>query len=220
MIRNWPLFVGLICVALVLLDGCSTTQIAPPAQPTPTSINGAIADLAAIEKYNPVRVWKTGVWAVRAACYDFLNAEAIRSSQIGLASTGIGLGGVAAGSFLIAHGSPLGAAAATALSSLTQSFLSNYQQAGAIPYTSNTTTIIVKALNAEEAQVNADLPTTVEDAMSYVSDLWWWCSPGGYQWLVNESIATATISAGPPLSSAFASPPGPRERPQVRVNGR
>jgi hypothetical protein len=196
-----------ILIAPLLLVGCSSMQLTPPAQPTPAAINTAISQMALITA-DPATVWEVGDYEVRASCHAYLNSAATKAAQVSQASAGAGALG--AGLSIV---NPLAGVA----SSLFQSFLSSYQAAGALPYTSETTTIISKALDDYGAQVSVALPSSTATAMSYIDDEWFMCSPGGYAELVAAAISTANIggsSVGPnaPLIAA------PR-RPGVTVNG-
>lgn len=200
----------------LVLGGCSVAP-QPPPQPTPAAIVTAGAALAQISA-DPITTWRVGVYVVRSACHAYLNEAAARAAAMSSASTGLGLSGTAAAGFLASGGNPVGAALATGLASLGQSFLAAYQASGAIPYTTATTTMIEGALDAEETSVEQRLPTSVAQAASYVDDLWWWCSPGGYAELMMKSALTAQVSAS--SSPGFgARSAAPSARPRVLVNG-
>jgi hypothetical protein len=215
---------ALLALAL-LLGGCAGTTIAPqpPTQPTPASIQTTREQLAQITA-DPVTAWRTGVYEVRAACHAYLNQAAARSADLSLANAGVGLSGTAAAGFLLSGGNPIGAALATGLASLGQSFLSTYQASGAIPYTGATTNLIENALDADENAAEQQLPTSIEQAASYVDDFWWWCSPGGYAQLILKSAMTAQVTATPAAvpNAPVAAPrfgAGLRPRPRIYING-
>ncbi len=83
----------------------------------------------------------------------------------------------------------------------------------AIPYTPETATIIQGALDAYEASAD---PSSVPQAASFIDDLWWLCSPGGYATLVSKSIATAQVSVarGDSLFPGVST-----GRPRILING-
>lgn len=203
------------------LTGC-VASIAPPPQPTPATLAGAEASLAAIPG-TPWDAWEAGDYAVRASCHAYLGELAGQASSLALASSGLGLGAAAAGGFLISGGNPGGAAAATGLAALAQSFLAAFQTSRAIPYTAETAALIEKTLDAYEAGVAASPPATIAQAASYVDDQWWNCSYGGYAVHAAAAIGSATIAANPPVPAAgnFAALLMPRPaRPVITVNGR
>jgi hypothetical protein len=207
---------GLYVAAAVLLElsGCAGQQPTPPPQPTATYVEAALADLAQINA-TPLEAWRAGNGAVRAACYAYLNQAATRNASIGLGSSAAGVLG--AGLSVV---NPLAGVA----SSLFQTFLTALQSSGAIPYTTETSTIIVSALNAEESAVEASPPVDVAQAISYVEDQWFNCTAGWYQILVTKSIATAQIgtTSSPSFSSFQSRAVGApiAGRPAITVNGR
>lgn len=192
------------------ISGCA--GVSPPAQPTPASIESTLAALQAITA-DPVTAWQAGDYAVRASCHAYLNASAQRNANLSLGVGALGLGGAAAAGM----GSPA-AAGAVALAS---SFLTLFQQSGAIPYTEGTSTLIENALNAYEAGVTNAPPATVEQAASYVDDLWFLCSPGGYAELMQKAAMGASVSSGgsAPVAHARMSLPVTQSRPVIQVNG-
>ena len=123
---------------------------------------------------------------------------------------------------MIASSNPAGAVISAGAAALGQSFLNLYGASGGIPYTNETSTIIDDALDAYEASVNTMPPTTVAQALSYVDDEWFLCSPGGYAELATKAIGTATVSGsgGASSSASFATRAVPAGRPKVFVNGR
>ncbi len=142
---------------------------------------------------------------------------AARSANINLASGGLGLAGPAAAGFLVAGGNPMGAAAAGAISALGQTFLNLFNSSGSIPYTAETSSIIQLALDAYENGVNIAPPQSVPQAISYVDDLWWQCSPGGYAMLVSKAIGTANVGVQMNGMFSFRSL-APTGRPVIVVN--
>jgi hypothetical protein len=187
------------------LAGCAGQQLTPPPQPSAAYVEAATLDLAQV-KGSPLEAWRAGNGAVRAACYAYLNQAASRSASIGLAGSAAGV--IGAGLSVV---NPLAGVA----SSLVQTLLTAFQSSGAIPYTTETSTIIVSALNAEEDAVEASPPADAAQAVSYIMDQWFNCTAGGYQILVTKSIATAQIG-----TSAQPRAIGGWGRPRVTVNGR
>lgn len=212
------IYVRLVAVmGLVGLAGCAGSMT--PTQPTPASINQTIGALSVITA-DPVTAWQAGDYAVRTACHAYLNGAANQSVNLGLAGGGLGLGGVAAAGFLTSGGNPVGAAAATGIAALGQAFLNLFQASGSIPYTSETAMLIENALDAYEAQVDANPPQTVARAASYVDDLWWQCSPGGYAMNASRALSTATVSAVPAAAAqSFALGLSTGNRPRILING-
>jgi hypothetical protein len=196
-------------VAMLWLNGC-VSQITPPSQPTPISIQAANAQLAALTS-DPATTWRVGDMSVRAACQVYLNQEAAQAAQLG--QVGVGAGALGAGLSAL---NPLAGVA----SSLLQTFLTAYQAAGVMPYMPETSMIVMSSLDAYEAGVS--LPTDQATAMSYVDDEWFLCSPGGYMRTVSAAIGSAMIgtqSTSGVAGAAFVA--GPRStRPIVTVNGR
>ena len=206
------------------LVGCAS--VPPPALPTPKLIQASVVDLGTISA-DPVTTWQAGKYAVRAACYAYLNASATRSADLSLANTGIGMGGAAATGFLVSGGDPAGGAAAGGIAALAQSFLSAFQASGALPYSGATTTLVVGAMDAWDGYVEAHLPASVPEAAGDVLELWWQCSPGGYAQLILKSSVTAQITTAPASAVPAAvvvpapSPPEPLlRRPRARKQAR
>jgi hypothetical protein len=197
-------------LALALAGG-GCAGVTPPSQPTPDSIESTLTALQAIT-VDPLTAWQAGDYAVRAACHAFLNASAERNASLGLGIGALGLGGAAA-----ATTNP---AAAGAIA-LAGSFLTMFQQAGPIPYTAGTSSIIEKAIDTYEAGVNAAPPTSIAQAASYVDDVWFLCSPGGYAELMQKAAMGAAVSNGRAPTSAAMMPRAvaPRMRPAIKVNG-
>ena len=198
-----------LAVIAAALAGCSG-QLQPPTQPTPTSINASIADLNALPA-DPATIWADGDYAVRAACHAYLNTAAMKAA--GMAQLGIGAGALGAGLSAI---NPLAGVA----SSLFQTALSGYGAAAALPYTTETATIIESAFDAYET--TAPVPTSIGQAMSMVDYLWYLCSPAGYQILVSKAISTATVgtTATMSISARFlVAPRGIGPGSPVTVNG-
>jgi hypothetical protein len=203
--------------SLLLLAGCASNMTAtPPPQPTPESIQSVNVRLSAITT-DAITTWQVGSYLVRSACHSYLNAMAARSADINLASSGLGLAGPAAAGFLISGGNPAAAAAAGALSALSQTFLNLFNSSGSIPYTTETASIIEQALNAYENGVNMGPPESVAQAISYVDDLWWQCSAGGYAMLVSKAISSASVGVQMNGMFSFRSL-APTGRPVVVVN--
>lgn len=205
------------------LSGCSTAGLSPPAQPSAASVAAAESALAAVPG-DPATVLASGVWAVHVACDAYLNAAASRDAGLSLAGAGLGTAGVAAAGFLATGGNPIGAAAATGLTSLAQTFLGEYRSSGALPYTSGTTTLVQNSMAAYEGALPS--PASTAEAMLEVEGDWWQCSPGGYAQNVEKAAETVTVTAGAPGSVSFAlarpaaAAPALRPPPIVRVNGR
>jgi hypothetical protein len=200
-----PLALGLALAA----SGCA--GLSEPSQPTPAGIAATLTQLQAITA-DPLTAWQAGDYAVRTSCHAFLNASAERDANLGLGIGALGLSGAAA-----ATASPIASGAIA----LAGSLLTLFQQSGAIPYTAATSSIIEKALDAYEAGVAAGPPQTLEQAASYVDDLWFLCSPGGYAELMQKAAIGAAVSAGSVraavmLPRAAAAPP---TRPMIQVNG-
>lgn len=204
-----------IAVSLVLA-GCAGQQLQPPPQPTPASVNAAILSLDQIIA-PPSQVWEAGDYAVRTACDAYLDQAAARSAQLSLASTGVGMGGAAATGILAASGAFPGAALAGGLATLAQSFIAAYQASGALPYTTETSTMIDNAMTAYEAAVPP--PVDTAQAMLDVEGLWALCSPVGYSRLVSKAVATASVSAAMP-TQRLGLLPARQGRPVITVNGR
>lgn len=210
---TWHNLVPLL--AILALSGCAGQQVTAPAQPTPASIQTANTQLAAITS-DPATTWRVGDYAVRQACHAYLNSAAQQSANLNLASVGVGV--VGAGMSVV---NPLAGVASTVV----QSLISAFNASGAIPYTPETSTIIMNSLNAEEAGVEMAPPTDQATALSLTDDLWFLCSPGGYAMTAAQAISTAQIGvAGTSASPAqFRSNAGaaPRfSRPVITVNGR
>ena len=186
---------------VVLLAGCAAVP-SGPAQPTPSSVQATVADVAAIST-DPVTAWQAGDYAVRAACDAYLNQAAARAAGITTASAGLGLGGTTAAGFLAAAGNPAGAAAAASMAAVGQSFLSLFQSPGAMPYTPETSAIIGEAMSAYEDAVPP--PTTLAQAMIDVEGFWDLCSPAGYQQLITKAIGSAAVTASPGPNAAAQS---------------
>jgi hypothetical protein len=196
--------------AAMMLVGCANQQLQPPTQPTPASIGTTIAGLGALPS-DPAVIWADGDYAVRAGCHAYLNTAAMKAA--GMAQLGIGAGALGAGLSVI---NPLAGVA----SSLFQTTLSGYGAAAALPYTTETATIIESAFDAYEA--SAPVPTSVGQAMSMVDYLWYLCSPAGYQILVSKAISTAQVGTAatiPVSARLFAAPRGIGPGSPVTVNG-
>lgn len=208
-----PVLLPLLTV--LALSACAGQQLTPPPQPTAAYVEAALTDLAQIQG-TPLQVWRAGNGAVRAACYAYLNQAASRNASISFGSSAAGVLG--AGLSVV---NPLAGVA----SSLVQTLLTAFQSSGAIPYTTETSTIIVNAMNAEEDAVEASPPADAAQALSYVNDQWFNCSAGGYQILVTKSIATAQIGVAttrvaPLQSRAAGGGIMGVGRPVITVNGR
>lgn len=56
---------------------------------------------------------------------------------------------------------------------------------------------------------------------TYVDDLWFLCSPGGYAELMQKAAMGASVSAGgsAPATHARMSLPATQSRPVIQVNG-
>lgn len=203
--------------AALLLSGCGTLQVGIPPQPSPSSIESTITALASISA-DPVTAWQAGNYSVRAACDAYLNQEAQRSAELNLAGTGIGVGGVAAAGMLASRGNLVASAMAGAVSGLASTFLSAYEASGALPYSSETTSLIQ---NAEDAYSGAVAPPqSLAEAANDTEGAWWICTPAGYAMLASKAIGTAQVSAGPSMTAAFAASPTSDGRPKIEVNGR
>ena len=158
-----------LVVIAAALAGCSGQQLQPPTQPTPTSISASIADLNALPA-DPATIWADGDYAVRAACHAYLNTAAMKAA--GMAQLGIGAGALGAGLSAI---NPLAGVA----SSLFQTALSGYGAAAALPYTTETATIIESAFDAYETTApiaNEHRSGDVDDRLPLVSVLAGWIS--------------------------------------------
>lgn len=214
MIRTIP-----ILATALALAACANT-LTPPTQPSPGSIQTVNEQIATLTT-DSATTWAVGDYAVRVACHAYLNAAAARAANISLASGGLGLAGAGVAG-MIASSNPAGAVISAGAAALGQSFLNLYGASGGIPYTNETSTIIDDALDAYEASVNTMPPTTVAQALSYVDDEWFLCSPGGYAELATKAIGTATVSGsgGASSSASFATRAVPAGRPKVFVNGR
>jgi hypothetical protein len=184
-------------------------QVQAPVQPDAAYVETALTDLAQVQG-TPLEAWRAGNGAVRSACYAYLNQAAARNANINLGSSAAGILG--AGLSVV---NPLAGVA----SSLVQTLLTAFQSSGAIPYTTATSTIIVNALNAEEAAVESAPPADMAQAVSYVVDQWFNCSAGGYQILVTKSISTATIGATTQGMQSRAFGVTGHGRPTITVNG-
>lgn len=204
-------------VIALFLSSCSGSLTAtPPAQPTPEAIQALNIRLLAISS-DPIMTWQIGNYSVRSACHAYLNAMAARSANINLASGSLGLAGPAAAGFLVAGSNPMGAAAAGAIAALGQTFLNLFNSSGSIPYTAETSGIIQAALDAYEGGVNLSPPSSIPQAISYIDDLWWQCSAGGYAILVSKAISTANIGVQMNGMFSFRSLT-PTGRPVITVN--
>lgn len=210
--------VGVLGLA-AMLSACAglTGNIAPPPpQPTPASINATIGQLAAISA-DPVMAWQAGDYAVRAACDDYLNQLAERQAGFGLASGAVGTSGLAAAGMAASRANPIAAALATSASTLVQTFLGQLQNAGALPYSVETTTLIQNALDAYEGAVRP--PQSLAEAAGDAEGAWWLCSPAGYAELAAKSIGSAQVSAAAMPFTAAMLPTSP-SRPHLLINGR
>jgi hypothetical protein len=193
----------------LLVAGCASS-LTPPAQPTPASIESEIASLATITA-DPLTVWETGNYAVRAACLAYLNSAAAQQTSISLGSSAVGIAGAGA-----SVANPLGGVAA----SLVQSFLSALSSSGTVPTTGDAV-LIMGALSAYETGVSASPPASIPMAISYVDDLWFNCAPGGAAILAMKAKTSAQIGIASPPAAAFSSrglAVLPR-RPVITVNG-
>lgn len=200
---------------LFILGACAS-NISTPTQPTPASLEAANTQLMTLTS-SPAETWETGDYAVRAACHAYLNSEAVHSSDINALSIGAGIAG-AAGSMY----NPLAGIA----SSLVQSFLNASNASGAIPYTPETSTLIMHSLDADESGVN---PSSIPDqatAVSLVDDLWFLCSPGGFAMTAATALSTAQVgtmtnAALTPSFSFNAKTPSVYnfQRPITTING-
>ena len=202
------------------LAGCSS--VAAPIQPTPASITSTQQALAAMMAdpsfagLGPVQVWQVGDYQVRAACHAYLSSAAIRSSNLALASGGLGMAGTAATGFLAAGGGFQGAAAAAGLTALGQSFLALFQASGPTPSVADGM-LVMAAMDAREAGVLASPPSSVPIAMSDVDDQWFDCSWGGISTLRDRASMTANVTAVRPgfaLAGTFSA------RPRILINDR
>jgi hypothetical protein len=210
-----------IALLALLLPGACAGYPQPPAQPTPASIQDAYVQLSVITA-DPVTAWLTGDYAVRTACYAYLNGMAQRSADLSLESGALGMGGGAAA---IASGHPY-VAAATALG---ESFLTLFQQSGAIPYTTETSMLIEGGLDAVETGVALQPPKSAAQALLDVQKLWWQCSAGGYRQLVSQSIVAGarSVRAAPSVTGVprltmdvVTAPPTPTPTPQTEPRSR
>jgi hypothetical protein len=182
--------------------------LAPPTQPTPTSIQAVNVELAALTS-DPVTTWQVGDYAVRMACHAWLDAAAVQNARS--AQVGIGIGALGAGLSMI---NPLAGVAA----SLGQTLLTGLQAAGPTP-SAGAAALVVNALNAYESA--AGTPSSVPAALSWVDDEWYLCSPAGVAQLEMTAATTAQVSTA--QTSAFASSrtiASQSARPVVTVNGR
>lgn len=205
-------------LALALFGCAGLGGVAPPAQPTPASIESTVSGLAAISA-DPVTAWAAADYGVRAACDAYLDAEARRSANLGLAQTGVGTAGLAAAGFAAGAGNPVAAALASSSATLVATFLGEFQSAGALPYSAETSAIIDNAMSAYEAAAPA--PTSVAQAALLAEGLWRLCSPVGYAELVAKSISTAEVTAASPPASTPTAAMLPRVgKPRILVNGR
>lgn len=201
--------IGAVCLIAIGLVGCAG-QPQMPAQPTPTTIQAANIDIAQLST-DPIQTFHAGLRVARAACQVYLNEEAAQAA--GLSQLGVGAGALGVGLSAI---NPLAGIA----SSLFQTFLTAYRAAGAMPYTPETSAIVLGAMDAYEAAAGA--PPDNDTAVSWVDDVWFSCTPAGYAMLASQAIATANVGAQPnampgvPASLAqFRS-----GRPVVTINNR
>lgn len=190
------------------LAGCATPPKAP-ALPTPTTIQMGNADISQLNT-DPVQTFHDGVRIARAACMEYLNQEAQQAA--GASQLGIGAGALGAGLSAV---NPLAGVA----SSLFQTFLTGFRAAGAMPYTSQTSTLVLGAMNAYEASVG--VPPDNDTAVSWVDDVAFDCTPAGYAMLVNAAISTANVGVQQVGHlAAIDQAEVASSRPVVTVNGR
>lgn len=215
--NGFAIVARMVAIAMLIaatLSACA--GITPPAQPTPASINATVQQLATISA-DPVTAWQAGDFAVRSACDTYLNALAQRQANFGLASGAVGTSGLAAAGFAATRANPVAAALATSASTLVQTFLGQFENAGALPYSPETTALIQNAMDTYEGAVRP--PQSVAEAGGDAEGLWWLCSPAGYAELAAKAVGSAQVSAATVPETAFMQPTS-AGRPRVFVNGR
>jgi hypothetical protein len=201
-------------LGLTLLAGCA--GISQPPQPTPASIGANATAIAALSG-DPVLLWQAGDDEVRVSCWTWWTNAANQQATAGLASTGVGLSGVAAAGLLVANANPVGAATAGILTSLIQSGFAAYQASGLVPTTADMI-LADNAMSTIENQVDAMPPATAAEAVGDALQVWSYCSPAGLAMLRAKAQLTATVTpTGPSQSLGLIAPV--RHRPGVLVNG-
>lgn len=176
------------------LAACSGMTVSIPSQPDVAALQSQVAQLSTITT-DPLTLYKVGAYQVGMACDEYLNQQAVRSNNLTSAGSALSASGVAAMGLLVLSHNPIGAAAAGLATGLAQSFLSAYQQSGTMPYSTQTVSIVINALNAIDNGVEQSPPTSVIDAVSDIETKWFYCTPAGYTILVVKAIDTATVSS-------------------------